>query len=171
MKSDLSQEGSKDQGSTGTEHPGLSVEGMPWAEPDPCVLGLVRTDPASPHGFEQGRPTLGSNRLSPSQRLAAALEMRTGTRGIVTLFHRGEDDAGQEQSTRTRPELRPSKPPGRGRARGEREGLGFFPSPCPQPRTPPSRLLSHNGCQNTARQGIITDTYCGHYTTSTGCAK
>lgn len=34
-----------------------------------------------------------------------------------------------------------------------------------------SRLFSHNSCQNTARQGIITDTYCGHYTTGTGCAK
>lgn len=65
------------------------------------------------------------------------------------------------------------------RGRGEHRGypgeagifFSLFPFSLPPALAAAEALLSHNGCQNTARQGIITDTYCGHYTTSTGCAK
>jgi len=83
-----------------------------------------------------------------------------GLMGFVTLFQRGEEGAGElHQSPRVGAEPRKHR-------RGWDFSLLSPPALYMQ-----SRLLSHNGCQNTVRQGIITDTYCGHYTTSTVCAK
>jgi len=173
-----------------------AIGGDPPSAPqswDPAFWGLARTDPVSPRGFEQGcPPRWGPTGLSrPGHPAAApALTQRRGPVGRSPCFPGKRRRWETEQLIL----IAAKPPPGRSRAqqshcsgapRTERPGAqaarrthrrcwDSFPpffSPSPLPCTRLSRLLSHNGCQNTARQGIITDTYCGHYTTSTVCAK